>query len=97
MQASNGYISAKTRYLKHIVLSETAKALKPDKRIFEYAMQLNNAKASECIMIGDSYDADIVGTRNAGIDQVYYNPHAKVILKDTTYTIDGLYELMEML
>ena len=86
MQASNGYISAKTRYLKHIVLSEGAKAQKLDKRIFEYAMQLNNAKASECIMIDDSYEADIVGARNAGIDQVWYNPK-KGIFK--TFQLNG--------
>jgi len=57
-----------------VVLSEAAYALKPDKRIFEYALQLNNAMASETIMIGDSYESDIVGAQNAGIDQIYYHP-----------------------
>ncbi|MDO9152507.1 MAG: HAD-IA family hydrolase [Paludibacter sp.] len=80
---SNGFIEVQYKklrsaniehYFSHVVLSEAAKALKPDKRIFEYALQLNGAKASETIMIGDSYEADIRGARNAGIDQVYFNP-----------------------
>ena len=62
------------QYFSHIVLSEAAEALKPDKRIFEYAMELNGAKATETIMIGDSYEADIRGAQNACIDQIYYNP-----------------------
>ena len=80
---SNGFVEVQYRKLKscqiehyfsHVVLSEEAKALKPDKRIFEYALQLNNASAAETIMIGDSYEADIIGARNAGIDQVWFNP-----------------------
>jgi len=62
------------QYFAHIVLSEGAGALKPDKRIFEYAMNLNGAKPHESIMIGDSYEADIVGAQNAGIDQIYFIP-----------------------
>jgi len=50
--------------------SEAAQALKPDKRIFEYALQLNNATASETIMIGDSYETNIVGAQNVGTDQI---------------------------
>jgi putative hydrolase of the HAD superfamily len=78
-------------YFEHIVLSEAAGALKPDKRIFEYAMQLNNCHSSkECIMIGDSYEADIVGAQNAGIDQVYYPLNADAENKKATYRIKSL-------
>ena len=81
---SNGFVEVQYRkmrssgiehYFQHVVLSEAAGALKPDKQIFEYALELNGAKASEAIMIGDSYAADIVGAQNAGIDQVYYPLH----------------------
>ena len=80
---SNGFVEVQYKklhsghiepYFTHVVLSEAAQALKPDKRIFEYALSLNGAKASETIMIGDSYEADIVGAQNAGIDQIYFNP-----------------------
>lgn len=105
---SNGFIEVQYKklescqigqYFSHVVLSEAAKALKPDKRIFEFAMQLNNATAPECIMIGDSYEADIVGARNAKIDQAYFDPKQR-ILSDyfpTTYHIKKLDELLKIL
>jgi len=105
---SNGFVEVQykkmrssdiEKYFKHIVLSESAKALKPDKKIFEYALSLNNAEKSEAIMIGDSYEADIRGAQNAGIDQIYYPLHPENILKEqtSTYSIRSLKELFEIL
>jgi len=81
------------------VLSEAAEALKPDKRIFNYALQLNGALASQTIMIGDSYEADIRGAKNAGIDQIYFNPNLKSDDKDktVTYRVKSLKEIMDIL
>jgi putative hydrolase of the HAD superfamily len=85
-------------YFTHIVLSEEAKALKPDPKIFEYAMHLNDARPEECIMIGDSYAADIQGAINAGIDQVYYPLDGKFTENQTsTFTISELSELRKWL
>ncbi len=85
-------------YFEHIVLSEEAGALKPDPKIFEYAMQLNKALPEECIMIGDSYAADIQGAINAGIDQVYYPLEGKIKPNQpATYTINQLSELRTFL
>jgi len=105
---SNGFVEVQYKKLKsclieqyfsHVVLSEAAQALKPDKRIFEYALQLNNATASETIMIGDSYEADIVGAQNAGIDQIYFNPTLKQIEKDkpATYFVKSLEEIIKLI
>jgi len=103
---SNGFIEVQYKklrsanlehYFTHIVLSDGAKALKPDKRIYEYAMQLNNATASECLMIGDSYEADIVGARNAGIDQVFYQPSSSSTEKPATYRIETLEEIFKII
>ena len=85
-------------YFSHIVLSEEAGALKPDPKIFEYAMQLNGAKSGECIMIGDSYAADIQGAKNAGIDQVYFPLNGRVNDNETaTHIICELKQLRELL
>lgn len=104
---SNGFTEVQYRkirssnighYFSHIVLSEAAGALKPDKRIFEYAMQLNDcSNPKECIMIGDSYEADIVGAQNAEIDQVYYPLSADAENKKATYRIKSLRELREIM
>lgn len=86
-------------YFKHIVLSESAGALKPDKQIFEYALMLNNAKAKESVMIGDSYEADIKGAQNAGIDQIYFplQPVTGSSKPDCTYLINSLREIKTIL
>ena len=105
---SNGFVEVQykkmrsseiEKYFKHIVLSESAKALKPDKKIFEYALSLNNASKTEAIMIGDSYEADIRGAQNAGIDQIYYPLHPDNIQKEqtATHTIRSLKELFDIL
>ena len=84
-------------YFSHIVLSEAAGALKPDKRIFEYALELNNANAIETIMIGDSYAADIVGAKNAGIDQVYLTSKIEQNEKNATYWVKRLKDVKGIL
>jgi len=86
-------------YFKHIVLSESAGALKPDKQIFEYALKLNHATAEESVMIGDSYEADIKGAQNAGIDQIYFplHPIAADQKPACTYLINSLKEIENLL
>lgn len=105
---SNGFIEVQHKklqscklehYFAHVVLSEAAKALKPDKQIFEYALKLNKATAAETIMIGDSFEADIRGAQNAGIDQIFIVHDKKKILADnnSTYTISKLEEVIGIL
>lgn len=104
---SNGFVEVQYRklratnlehYFSHVVLSEAAGALKPDKRIFEYALDLNNATSAETIMIGDSYEADIIGAQNAGIDQIFLDlGHSKTKEIKTTFQINGLEEILSIL
>ena len=104
---SNGFVEVQYKklnscnidhYFAHVVLSEAAKALKPDKRIFEYAMLLNNTTSSETIMIGDSYEADIVGAQKAGINQIYFNPNLKSNdTQPSTYKVRSLSEIFNIL
>ena len=106
---SNGFIEVQykklkscqlEKYFSHVVLSEAAKALKPDRRIYEYALQLNNAQAAETIMIGDSYDADIIGAMNAGIDQIFLNlknEDLNSFKQKPTHTIQKLEEILSIL
>lgn len=103
---SNGFVEVQYKkmrssniehYFSHVVLSEAANALKPDRKIFDYAMELNAASADECIMIGDNYLADIVGAQNAGIDQVFFNGKENSEHEKATYKIRDLRELMTIL
>src|SRR5262245_41159991 len=58
-------------FFKEVITSEGSGSLKPNKEIFEFALQRTGAKPAESIMIGDSVEVDIIGAMNAGIDQVY--------------------------
>ena len=67
--------SGLSKYFRKIFISEEIGAQKPDKKIFEYAVKSMNAKKKKSLMIGDSWDADIIGALNFGIDQVYFTPN----------------------
>lgn len=45
---------------------------KPNKRIFELALEKADLKPSEVWYIGDNYECDVVGARNAGLFPVWY-------------------------
>ncbi|MBP7219391.1 MAG: YjjG family noncanonical pyrimidine nucleotidase [Paludibacteraceae bacterium] len=60
-------------YFQRIFLSESIKEHKPSKAFFDYAITSSNARKTESLVIGDNWEADIVGAKNAGIDQVFYN------------------------
>jgi putative hydrolase of the HAD superfamily len=104
---SNGFSSVQkikiqacgiVEYIDNLYLSEMVGYHKPDKRIFDYAVKSSNAKKSESIMIGDNFDADIAGAKNAGIHQIYFNPRGNTSLSfSPTYTIESLEEIKAIL
>jgi YjjG family noncanonical pyrimidine nucleotidase len=63
-----------SKYFSMIFISEEVGSQKPGKLIFEYAIKSMNAPKKSSLMIGDSWDVDIVGAMNFGIDQIYYDP-----------------------
>lgn len=61
-----------TPYFKTITTSEDAGVKKPDKIIFEYALDLAKTKTSTSIMIGDSLEADVEGAKSFGMEAVFF-------------------------
>ena len=84
-------------FFEHIIVSEEVGTQKPDKAIFEIAMERAKTNAAESIMIGDNYNTDIVGARNAGMDQIFFNPKKKRKREPVTFEITTLIELKEIL
>ena len=85
-----------TEYFEEVITSEKANSLKPNKEIFEFALQITGAKSSESIMIGDNIDADIKGAMNAGMDTVFVN-HLNIETDvEPTYIVRHLKELEEI-
>lgn len=90
-----------SEYINDVYISEEIKAPKPSREIFEYAIKSSNARKSESIMIGDSWESDIVGAKNFGIDQVFFRLNNDIIdygkWGAPTFTITRLNELPDIL
>lgn len=62
-------------YTHAVVTSQRAGVGKPAAGIFRFALDaLGGPPRSECVMVGDSLEADICGAKNFGIDTIWYNP-----------------------
>ncbi len=61
-------------YISDIILSEEVGAQKPHPDFFTHTLQKINEQKENCIVIGDRYEADIIGAINYGIDCIHYNP-----------------------
>jgi putative hydrolase of the HAD superfamily len=84
-------------YFDQIIISEMVGVNKPDKAIFEHALQLAGAQKHESLMIGDSIEADIRGAMNFGMDAIYFNPFKAEKPGDVVWEIYGLKELVGIL
>ncbi|MEJ7767591.1 MAG: YjjG family noncanonical pyrimidine nucleotidase [Chitinophagaceae bacterium] len=81
------------KYFIEVITSEKSNSLKPRKEIFEYAFSKTKSQCHECIMVGDSIEADIQGAINAGIDQVYVNHINAAPAIQPTFMVHSLKEL----
>ena len=83
----------------HIVLSEEVGCQKPSPRIFEEALRMNGLSADDVLMIGDSWNSDIQGAINAGIDQIWIRKSKDPLPEgqSATYLVQSLSEVMEIL
>ena len=97
VQAKKIKSSKIAHYFGEVITNERAEARKPDKRIFDYAIQVTNARLSESIMIGDNFEADILGAINAQMDSVFYNPDSFEATQKPTFEIRELIELKGIL
>ncbi|GAA4402522.1 YjjG family noncanonical pyrimidine nucleotidase [Nibrella viscosa] len=86
-----------TDYFTHIITNEIAASKKPDRRIFEFALEVSGATVEESIMIGDNYEADILGAQTVGMDTVFYNPAGLEVPQKPTHDIRHWNELMAIL
>ncbi|MDE6317717.1 MAG: YjjG family noncanonical pyrimidine nucleotidase, partial [Muribaculaceae bacterium] len=62
-----------------VVLSDDVGVNKPDRRIYDHALQLSGATPRESVMIGDNPATDIAGAVNAGWNAVLFAPDCNKI------------------
>lgn len=84
-------------FFERVITSEKAGFKKPYAGIFTYAMKWCQAHPERSLMIGDNLAADIVGARDFGIDQVYFNPEGTVHEEEVTYEVRRLEEIHPLL
>lgn len=82
------------KFFGHVITSEAIGERKPHPMVFEYALQRTKSSTEESVMIGDDFEADIVGAKKAGWKQVFYNPNGHEIQENITLQINSLDELI---
>ncbi len=86
-----------TPYFKNVFISEIIGINKPDKAIFQHALDTADADINGSLMIGDSLEADVRGAMNFGMDAIYFNPHFAETPQDINWQINHLQELTTFL
>ncbi|MBQ7941017.1 MAG: YjjG family noncanonical pyrimidine nucleotidase [Muribaculaceae bacterium] len=105
---SNGFQEVQLRKLRssgiehfihHLVLSDDCGITKPLRGIFDYALDVTGATAETTVMIGDNYDADVQGAKNAGWHTVLFNIKGfdRNIVSDADVVVDSLEEIKSIL
>ena len=81
-----------------IILSEDAGANKPSQQFFDYAFQKSGAVKETTLMIGDNFNTDILGAKQAGLDTAYFNRYPEYpATEPVTFEVTTLQELMDIL
>jgi len=84
--------SGLSTYFDKIITSEDAGVKKPNPIIFNFALNKASAVSKESMMIGDNYEADVMGAINNGIDAIYFNSKNEPV----SHTIKSINTLLEI-
>ena len=85
------------KYFTCIIDSETVGVKKPHSKIFQYAYDISKAtNKNQCLMIGDNYEADVMGAIINGFKAIHLNSNNENLHKDSII-INDLISLKEIL
>ncbi len=84
------------QYFDEIITSEQVGVKKPNPIIFQYALEKVNTTANESIMIGDNWEADIMGAKKVGFDVIYCNFNLKPV-SESIKSVTNLLEIKKYL
>jgi len=83
-------------YFDTVTNSEEVGVKKPNPKVFNHALQLAKVDVGNCIMIGDNYEADILGALHVGFDVIHYNYHKEEVA-ESIIQISNLLDLKSYL
>lgn len=102
---TNGFEEVQHRKLKNsellpffdqVITSEKVGVKKPNPAIFEYALEITGADVKTSLMIGDNFEADILGALEVGMQVVFCRFNGEVATQEVP-TIDNLIDLKNFL
>jgi putative hydrolase of the HAD superfamily len=85
------------QYFDKVVTSEISGYHKPRPEAFGYTLSMANAKKDESIMIGDDLENDILGAKQFGINQIFFNPQRVPHSHSITHEVDSLLGVKDIL
>ncbi len=59
--------------LEAVISSEAVRCYKPDRRLFEAAVDQLGVRPSECAYVGDRQFEDVLGSRSVGMTAIWIN------------------------
>ena len=80
-----------------VVVSGEIGAGKPDSRPFTVALTALGATAGDALMVGDSYERDIVGARNAGLSGIWLDREGRFSSQEDAAPASRIGDLRELL
>lgn len=102
---TNGFEEVQTKKLKNskiaayfdtVTTSEAAGVKKPNPRIFEVALKAALTTPEKSMMIGDTYEADILGAEGVNMKTICYNYH-NLKMPDKQIVVNDLLEIRNYL
>jgi HAD superfamily hydrolase (TIGR01549 family) len=63
-----------------LVCADEVGVPKPDRRIFDVALDRAGCTPEQAVMVGDSWTSDVMGARSVGMRAVWFNPYNEVCL-----------------
>lgn len=83
-------------YFEAIYDSESVGVKKPDPKIFKHALSDSGSSPNESLMVGDNYEADVLGAKKLKIKTIHFVAHNEKI-HNKSETIHKLVELKSIL
>ena len=83
-------------YFKTVTTSEDVGAKKPNPKVFKYALDQAGTDSTSSVMIGDSFEADVLGARALGMETIFFN-HRGERLDNAGTSVQNLLEIKKYL
>ena len=83
-------------FFESVLTSDALGVKKPHPEIFNLALKKTNSKVEDAIMLGDSLESDIIGARDAGWGQVYYNPNSIPHNENVLHEVKDLNSILDL-